>query len=73
VTANGKVSMPKDAAGDIVISVSWVNSGTSAVYARGVSTIKGLHAGESMDWSTTAALPAGAESVSCVLGAVIPK
>lgn len=73
VTAKGTVTIPKGSTGDVVISVSWVNSGTSAVYTRGVTTIKDLHEGDSKNWAIRAALPAGAKSVSCVLGSVIPK
>ncbi|MGO4595714.1 hypothetical protein AB4Z18_18015 [Leifsonia sp. 2TAF2] len=73
VTAKGTVTMPKDRKGDVVVSVSWVNSKNSSVYGRGVTTLKGLSAGDKKDWSATATLPANAQSVSCVLGAVIPK
>jgi len=72
VTAKGTVTMPKDTQGDVFISVSWVNSKSSSVYARGVTTVKG-EAGEKKQWTTTATLPADVESVSCVLGAVVPE
>lgn len=73
VTAKGTVAMPEGGTGDVVVSVSWVNSKNSSVYARGVTTIAGLKPGDKKDWTTTATLPDGAESVSCVLGAVIPE
>jgi len=73
VTAKGSVTMPKDGKGDVVVSVSWVDAKNSSVYGRGVTTLKGLDSGEKQDWTTSATLPADAESVSCVLGAVIPK
>ncbi|MFP3467082.1 hypothetical protein [Leifsonia sp. SIMBA_070] len=73
VTAKGTVTMPKDKKGDVVISVSWVNSKNSSVYTRGVTTLTGLAGGDAKDWTTTGTLPAKVESVSCVLGAVIPK
>lgn len=62
----------KDTKGDVVVSVSWVNSKNSSVYGRGVTTVKG-NAGDKQEWTTTATLPSGADSVSCVLGAVVPK
>lgn len=62
----------KDTKGDVVVSVSWVNSKNSSVYGRGVTTVKGA-AGDKKEWTTTATLPANADSVSCVLGAVVPK
>jgi len=71
VTAKGTVTMPKDTKGDVVVSVSWVNSKNSSVYGRGVTTVKGA-AGDKKEWTTTATLPANADSVSCVLGAVVP-
>jgi hypothetical protein len=73
VTAKGTVTMPKDGTGDVVVSVSWVNSKNSAVYGRGVTTLKDVQGGDKKEWTTSATLPAGAESVSCVLGAVVPK
>jgi hypothetical protein len=73
VTAKGTVTMPDGAKGDVAVSVSWVDSKNGAVYARGISTLPGMNAGDKRDWSTSVTLPAGAESVSCVLGAVIPK
>lgn len=73
VTAKGTVTMPEGKQGDVVVSVSWVNSKNSSVYGRGVTTLEGLKAGDKKDWTTTATLPDGAESVSCVLGAVIPE
>ncbi|RDV43542.1 hypothetical protein DOE76_16475 [Leifsonia sp. ku-ls] len=73
VTAKGTVTMPKESKGDVVVSVSWVNSKNSSVYGRGVTTLKDLNGGDQKEWTTSATLPAGAESVSCVLGAVIPK
>lgn len=73
VTAKGTVTMPKDSKGSVVVSVSWVNSKNSSVYGRGVTTLKDLNGGDKKEWTTSATLPAGAESVSCVLGAVIPK
>jgi hypothetical protein len=73
VTAKGTVTMPKDSNGNVVVSVSWVNSKNSSVYGRGVTTLKDLNGGDKKEWTTSATLPAGAESVSCVLGAVIPK
>lgn len=72
VTAKGTVTMPQDTKGDVVVSVSWVNSKNSSVYGRGVTTVTG-NPGDKKDWTTTATLPANAESVSCVLGAVVPK
>ncbi|MGN6760241.1 MAG: hypothetical protein ACTHJI_02785 [Leifsonia sp.] len=73
VVAKGEVTMPKDSTGDVVISVSWVNSQDSSVYGRGTTTVKGLKAGDKKEWTTNATLPPGATSVACVLGAVIPK
>jgi hypothetical protein len=73
VSAKGTVTMPKGTNGDVVVSVSWTNSDSSSVYARGTTTLKGLSAGDSRDWSTSASLPPGAKSVSCVLGSVIPE
>lgn len=73
VTAKGTVTMPKHEQGDVVISVSWVDSKNSSVYGRGVTTLKSISSGDKKEWTTTALLPAGARSVSCVLGAVIPK
>lgn len=73
VTATGTVTMPEGDAGDVVVSVSWVNSKTSSVYGRGVTTLKDLKGGDKKEWTTSATLPAGAESVSCVLGAVVPR
>jgi len=71
VTATGTVIMPKNLKGHVVVSVSWVNSATSSVYGRGLTTVHGK-AGQKKEWSITAALPEKAESVSCVLGAVVP-
>lgn len=73
VTAKGTVTMPEGKSGDVVISVSWVNSKNSSVYGRGVTTLEGVGTGDKKDWTTTATIPEGAESVSCVLGAVIPE
>lgn len=73
VTAKGTVTMPKGGTGNAVISVSWVNSKNSSVYGRGVATLSKVSAGDKKEWSTTATLPADAQSVSCVLGAVMPK
>ncbi|MFF9564462.1 hypothetical protein ACF1AJ_14045 [Leifsonia sp. NPDC014704] len=73
VTATGTVTMPKDRKGDVVVSVSWVNSTSSSVYGRGVTTLKDVGSGDKKEWATSATLPAGAESVSCVLGAVVPE
>lgn len=73
VTAKGTVSMPSDHKGDVVVSVSWVNSKNSSVYGRGVTTLKGLAGGDKKEWTTSATLPANAESVACVLGAVVQK
>jgi len=73
VSAKGTVTMPKGKGGDVVVSVSWTNSDSSSVYARGTTTLAGLKAGDKKDWTTSASLPAGAKSVSCVLGSVITK
>ncbi|MEV8213466.1 hypothetical protein [Leifsonia sp. NPDC077715] len=73
VTAKGTLTMPEGESGDAVISVSWVDRKTSTVYTRGVTTLKSPAPGTAVDWQTSATLPAGAESVSCVLGAVVPK
>ncbi|WP_431219467.1 hypothetical protein [Leifsonia xyli] len=73
VSAKGTVVLPKGQSGNVVVSVSWVNSKNSSVYGRGVTTLSGLKAGDKKDWSTSATLPADAKSVSCVLGAVMPK
>lgn len=71
VTATGTVTLPKNLKGHVVVSVSWVNSATSSVYGRGLTTVTGK-AGQKKEWNITAALPEKAESVSCVLGAVVP-
>lgn len=73
VTAKGSVAMPSGKSGDVVVSVSWVDSKTSTVYGRGVTTLAGLDSGQKKDWTTSATLPASAESVACVLGAVVTK
>src|SRR4051794_34698091 len=71
VTATGTVTLPKNLKGHVVVSLSWVNSATSSVYGRGLTTVTGK-AGQKKEWSITATLPEKAESVSCVLGAVVP-
>jgi hypothetical protein len=73
VTAKGTVTMPKGKSGNVAISVSWTNSKNASVYGRGVATIKDLKSGDKKEWTTSATIPADAESVSCVLGAVIPQ
>lgn len=70
VTASGTVIMPEDLKGDAAISVSWVNSTTSTVYVRSVTIVEDLKPGERHSWSVTAELPADAEDVQIVLGAV---
>lgn len=70
VEANGTTRLPEGVTGDIVVSVSWVNSSTSSVYARGLATV--ASPSEDTEWTVTAALPAGAENVACVVGAVVP-
>jgi hypothetical protein len=72
VTAKGTVTMPEGVKGDVVVSVSWVNSADSSVYARGVTTVTGK-TGDKKEWTTTATLPATADAVACVLGAVVPE
>lgn len=73
VTAKGSVTMPAGKSGDVVVSVSWVDSKTSTVYGRGVTTLSGLASGDKKDWTTNATLPANAASVSCVLGSIVAK
>ncbi|WP_052193533.1 hypothetical protein [Microbacterium sp. ZOR0019] len=71
VVAEGTVTMPEGEAGAIAISVSWVDRATSAVYARGVTVVDGLAAGEQSEWTISAELPESATEVTTVLGAVI--
>ena len=71
VLAEGTLVMPEGQEGDVAISVSWVNPETSSVYARGVTTLKGVKPGEERKWEVKAELPADAEGSSTVLGAVI--
>ncbi|MCK8475675.1 hypothetical protein [Microbacterium aurugineum] len=71
VVAEGTVTMPEGESGAIAISVSWVDPATSAVYARGVTVVDGLAAGEQSEWTTSAELPESATDVATVLGAVI--
>ncbi|MGH1550173.1 hypothetical protein ACRAWB_13795 [Leifsonia poae] len=73
VAAKGTVTMPEDKKGDIVISVSWVDSTNSSVYNRGVATLKDPKPGEKKDWTIESTVPADAQNLSCVLGAVIPE
>jgi hypothetical protein len=70
-TASGTVTMPKGESGQVAISVSWVNAATSTVYARGVTVLSGLAAGDSQEWTVSAQLPADAVDLMPVLGAVI--
>jgi hypothetical protein len=71
VMANGVFTMPEGESGDVFISVSWVDSETSSVYARGVQTLEGLTSEEVATWQVTAQLPVGAQNVQAVTGAVI--
>jgi len=73
VTAKGTVKLPEGKNGDVVVSVSWTNAKNASVYGRGVATIKDAKSGDQKEWTTSATIPADAESVSCVVGAVIPK
>jgi hypothetical protein len=71
VSASGKFTMPEGESGNVFISVSWVNSENSSVYARGVQTIEGVEAGSTHEWSVSANLPADAVNVATVKGAKI--
>jgi hypothetical protein len=71
VEAKGTVTMPEGEQGTIAISVSWTNAADGHVYALGVSRLPGVKAGETKEWTVTADLPADAEDVKTVLGAVI--
>lgn len=71
VIAEGTVTMPDGESGVIAISVSWVDPATSAVYARGVTLVDDLAAGEQGEWTTSAELPESATGATTVLGAVI--
>lgn len=73
VVAKGTVTMPEGKKGDVVISVSWVDATTSSVYNRGVATIKDPKSGEKKGWRIESTVPADAQNLSCVLGAVIPE
>jgi len=72
VVAKGTITVPKDAAKDPVISISWVNADTSTVFVRGLTTVKTDQKGSPVKWSITETLPPTDAKVSCVMGAVIP-
>lgn len=69
VVAKGIVTLPEDMSGSIKISVSWVDSKTSAVLAQGVQTIKNATPGKETEWSISAKLDKTPAKVKCVLGA----
>jgi hypothetical protein len=71
VWAKGLILLPEGKSGDVVVSVSWVNSGTSSVYARGVVRVDDVASGVATEWQVEAELPADATDVQTVLGAVL--
>ncbi|MDR0432312.1 MAG: hypothetical protein LBH48_03250 [Bifidobacteriaceae bacterium] len=71
VSANGTLTMPPGEAGDVAISVSWIDPLTSSVYARGLVTLRDVRPAEQRNWQVLADLPADAAGTTTVLGAVI--
>ncbi len=71
VTAAGTVTPPANAPGKVVVSVSWVNTKTSAVIAKGEQTFDAPEADKPIDWSIEATLPKDIKDVECVLGATV--
>lgn len=73
VVAEGTVTPPEDAPGKVVISVSWVQSETSSVLAKGSQTFDSPAPGKTLEWSISSTLKEGVKDVKCVLGArVLP-
>lgn len=71
VTARGTVTPPARAKGAVKITVSWVDSKTSAVLARGEQTFKDAAADKALDWTISAEVSKPGVDVKCVLGATV--
>jgi len=71
VAAKGTVTPPGGTTGTVKITVSWVDSKTSAVLARGEQTFKDAAAGEVLDWAINAEFSKTGVDVRCVLGATV--
>ncbi|GGJ39269.1 hypothetical protein [Paenarthrobacter histidinolovorans] len=71
VTAKGTVTPPAGAKGTVKITVSWVDSKTSAVLAHGEQTFMDAAADESLDWVINAEISKPGVDVKCVLGATV--
>ena len=71
VTAKGTVTPPAGTTGAVKITVSWVDSQTSAVLARGEQTFQDPQAGKALDWVASGEVTKPATDVRCVLGATV--
>jgi hypothetical protein len=71
VAAVGTVTLPEGLKGQIKVSVSWVDTKTSTVLAKGDQTIKDAKAGKTTNWSISADLPKTDAQVRCVLGSTV--
>ncbi|MBN9632450.1 MAG: hypothetical protein J0I18_17890 [Actinobacteria bacterium] len=73
VSAEGTVKSTATVPTTIVVSVSWVDSQTSTVFARGLTSLKDISPGEQRDWAIAVDLPKDAAHVKPVVGAVSPR